>query len=164
MRNVERNGWRDRVNWIFDKFSSISMFENEWIHHRWFFFKQRNQYSYRFRHCYLSFLFFIQGKWSFHLCRSISRPESWRKEVNSTALNGFVSNSTSREILLSFGCLWIVNLFNEFASLAANERKRSRHYFNNFSYLSREISDSSGIILIRWNGIFRRLIILPYSI
>lgn len=93
-----------------------------------------------------------------------SRPESWRKEVNSTALNGFVSNSTSREILLSFGCLWIVNLFNEFASLAANERKRSRHYFNNFSYLSREISDSSGIILIRWNGIFRRLIILPYSI
>lgn len=163
MRYVERNGWRDRVNWIFDKFSSISMFENEWIHHRWFFFKQRNQYSYRYFVTVtyrFSFLFKENDRSTF-VVRFLA-PNLGEK--NSTALNGFVSNSTSREILLSFGCLWIVNLFNEFASLAANERKRSRHYFNNFSYLSREISDSSGIILIRWNGIFRRLIILPYSI
>lgn len=121
MRSVERNGWKDCVNCILDKLLSISMFE-KWMDPssmKFFsFFKSIN--SCRFRY----FFYFYSEETIVPPLSFDFSPRILAKR-NSTALNGFVSNSTSPEILLSFGCLWIVNLFNEFASLAVNQRKRS---------------------------------------
>lgn len=156
MRSVERNGWKDCVNCILDKLLSISMFE-KWMDPssmKFFsFFKSIN--SCRFRYF---FLFLFRGNdRSIFVVRFLA-PNLGEKKLHRVKWICIKFHESWNPVIvrMSMNCKFI-----QWIRLPRRQPTQTKHYFNNFSYLSREISDSWGL---SWYGIFRRLIILSCSI